>query len=77
MSGLAQAILEEIGDRYLTLFGASDVSLGGGGTADISDWIRHGVPGISLNNSNEKYFYFHHTEGDTLCSILLQVVMQC
>ena len=37
------------------------VNLGG----DIDPWIRHGVPGGSLDNENSKYFLFHHTNGDT------------
>ena len=33
---------------------------------DITFWIRDGVPGGSLDNANQKYFYFHHTNGDTM-----------
>ena len=36
---------------------SSDVGL------DFSSWVRAGVPGMVLLNENEKYFYFHHTEG--------------
>lgn len=33
---------------------------------DNQDWVEHGVPGANLDTHNEKYFYFHHTEGDTM-----------
>ncbi|XP_013138556.1 PREDICTED: carboxypeptidase Q-like isoform X1 [Papilio polytes] len=34
--------------------------------SDIAVIIKNGVPGASLHNANEKYFWFHHTEGDTM-----------
>ncbi|TGZ56409.1 carboxypeptidase Q-like [Temnothorax longispinosus] len=33
---------------------------------DISFWIKAGVPGGGLLNRNEKYFYYHHTNADTM-----------
>jgi carboxypeptidase Q len=36
----------------------------GGGGGDISLWMAAGVPGGSLKNANENYFYFHHTNGN-------------
>lgn len=33
---------------------------------DVSFWILNGVPGGSLSNDNARYFYFHHTHGDTM-----------
>ena len=30
---------------------------------DNENWVSHGVPGGNLDTQNEKYFYFHHTEG--------------
>lgn len=29
-------------------------------------WTRVGVPGISLKTSDEKYFWYHHTNADTM-----------
>ncbi|XP_078359744.1 carboxypeptidase Q-like [Oculina patagonica] len=40
----------------------SIVDVGG----DITFWVREGVPGGSLDNANSKYFYFHHSDGDTM-----------
>ncbi|XP_045181827.2 carboxypeptidase Q-like isoform X2 [Mercenaria mercenaria] len=39
---------------------------GGGEGTDIGPWMTAGVPGASLKNQNDKYFYFHHTNGDTM-----------
>ncbi|OAD61647.1 Carboxypeptidase Q [Eufriesea mexicana] len=33
---------------------------------DISLWVDAGVPGGSLWNQNEKYFYYHHSNADTM-----------
>ena len=43
-----------------TNFGDSDPG------PDIGVWTSQGIPGIGLYNANSKYFWFHHTEGDTL-----------
>ncbi|CAH0717361.1 unnamed protein product, partial [Brenthis ino] len=34
--------------------------------SDITVITNKGVPGASLHNANERYFWFHHTEGDTM-----------
>lgn len=34
--------------------------------SDIYYFIQKGVPGLSLNNQNERYFWFHHTQADTM-----------
>jgi len=34
--------------------------------SDIEYFIQKGVPGVSLNTKNDKYFYFHHSEGDRM-----------
>ncbi|XP_031626314.1 carboxypeptidase Q-like [Contarinia nasturtii] len=33
---------------------------------DISLWVNRGFPGASLFNKNEKYFYYHHSVGDSM-----------
>ncbi|XP_076241535.1 carboxypeptidase Q-like isoform X2 [Calliopsis andreniformis] len=33
---------------------------------DIADWVNAGVPGGSLWTRNDKYFYYHHTNADTM-----------
>ena len=34
--------------------------------SDISFWLNAGVPSGSLATANEKYFYYHHTNADTM-----------
>lgn len=36
------------------------------GGPDISWWTSKGFPGASLLNKNERYFWFHHSNGDTM-----------
>ncbi|XP_059489036.1 carboxypeptidase Q-like isoform X2 [Neocloeon triangulifer] len=36
------------------------------GGPDIKLWTSKGVPGASLINSNERYFWFHHSAGDMM-----------
>ncbi|XP_012260575.2 carboxypeptidase Q-like [Athalia rosae] len=33
---------------------------------DIEGWVDMGVPGASLWNANSKYFWYHHSNGDTM-----------
>lgn len=34
--------------------------------SDIMVWSNQGVPMASLLNKNEKYFWFHHSDGDRM-----------
>lgn len=34
--------------------------------SDIVYFIKQGIPGASLLNQNERYYWYHHSEGDTL-----------
>lgn len=34
--------------------------------SDMVIFVQKGVPGASLLNQNERYFWFHHSEGDTM-----------
>lgn len=38
----------------------------GGGGADISPLMRDGVPGMGLITDGSKYFWYHHSEADTI-----------
>lgn len=36
------------------------------GGPDIECWTDRGFPGASLLNKNERYFWFHHSAGDSM-----------
>jgi carboxypeptidase Q len=63
-SDSAYAIVREIGS-LLTGIGAGTIARGGGG-ADISPIMALGVPGMGLNVDGTKYFWYHHTDADTV-----------
>jgi len=57
-------VLKEIA-KLLSSIEADGITMGGGG-ADIGPLMREGVPGFGLNVNGEKYFWYHHTEADTI-----------
>jgi carboxypeptidase Q len=54
------ALLEPIGARKLTH---------GGGGVDISPLMKDGVPGMGLNVDGGRYFWYHHSDADTVDTI--------
>ncbi|KAK5650623.1 hypothetical protein RI129_001652 [Pyrocoelia pectoralis] len=36
------------------------------GGPDLIKWLSEGVPGASLHNENDRYFWFHHSAADTM-----------
>lgn len=60
----AFAIIQQVG-RLLEGFGAGAITRGGGG-ADIGPMMELGVPGMGLNVDDTKYFWYHHTNADTI-----------
>ncbi len=63
-SDSAFAILQHVG-RVLDKIGAGRITRGGGG-ADIGATMQTGVPGMGLNVEADKYFWFHHSDADTM-----------
>jgi carboxypeptidase Q len=63
-SDSAFAIMQQVG-RLLERIGAGQITRGGGG-ADIGPIMQHGVPGMGLTVDGTRYFWFHHSEADTL-----------
>ncbi|MFN8574307.1 MAG: M28 family metallopeptidase [Gemmatimonadaceae bacterium] len=63
-SDAATAIVKQIGS-LLDPIGAGAITKGGGG-ADIGPMMQLGVPGLGLNVDGTKYFWYHHTDADTI-----------
>jgi carboxypeptidase Q len=59
----ALAMLKRIAP-LLQRIGADSVSRGGG-EADIGPLLEAGVPGAGFNVDESRYFWYHHTNGDT------------
>jgi carboxypeptidase Q len=45
--------------------------------ADIGPLVERGVPGIGLDVENDKYFWYHHSQGDTLDKLDPGEVARC
>jgi carboxypeptidase Q len=60
----AFAVVQKIG-TLLDRIGAGEITRGGGG-ADIGPLMREGVPGMGLRVDGSKYFWYHHTNADTI-----------
>jgi carboxypeptidase Q len=63
-SDSALALASQIG-RLLDVIGAGKVSVGGGG-ADIGPIMQLGVPGMALQVDGARYFWYHHSDADTV-----------
>ncbi|XP_060249005.1 carboxypeptidase Q isoform X3 [Meriones unguiculatus] len=66
-SDKARAIMKEV-MNLLQPLNVTKVFSGGEGT-DINFWIQAGVPGASLRDDVYKYFFFHHSHGDTMTAL--------
>jgi len=59
-------IIQEI-VKLLAPINATQTSASRGGVgSDISSWTESQIPGGSLLNANDKYFWYHHTPADTM-----------
>lgn len=59
----ARCVIQEI----LKLFSPIDkITESGGPGSDITMFIKTGIPGASLLNANQRYFWYHHSEADTI-----------
>ncbi len=55
---------------------AGAVTRGGGG-ADIGPLMELGVPGMGLRVKGDKYFWYHHTEADTVDKLDAREMAEC
>ena len=74
-SDSAFALVRQIGS-LLAGIGAGDIARGGGG-ADIGPIMALGVPGLGLNVDGTRYFWYHHTEADTVDKLDQRDVALC
>lgn len=63
-SGRGMEVIQGIG-RLVAPLGAGEIRKGCRG-ADVLQLIRGGVPAMHLEVDREKYFWFHHTDADTI-----------
>jgi carboxypeptidase Q len=63
-SDAAFAIVRQVGP-LLAGIGADAITRGGGGS-DIGPIMRDAVPGMGLNVDDTRYFWYHHTDADTI-----------
>ncbi len=71
----AFAVVSQIG-ALLQRIGAGTIQRGGGG-ADIGPIMASGVPGMGLNVDGTRYFWYHHTDADTVDKLDPREVAQC
>ncbi|MBI3789817.1 MAG: hypothetical protein HY275_02960 [Gemmatimonadetes bacterium] len=45
--------------------------------ADITPLVDAGVPGLGLDVGDSKYFWYHHTDGDTMNKLTSQEFVAC
>ena len=66
-SDSARAILRQVAG-LLKRVGADSIGPSGGG-ADIDSLVQQGVPGMGLQMRGDRYFWYHHTDADTVDKI--------
>jgi carboxypeptidase Q len=74
-SDAAYDIVREIGS-LLDPIDAGDIRRGGGG-ADIGPLMQEGVPGMGLNVDGTRYFWYHHTDADTIDKLDPREMAEC
>ncbi|MEE9133826.1 MAG: M28 family metallopeptidase [Gemmatimonadota bacterium] len=71
----AYQIVREIG-ALLDRIDAGEITRGGGG-ADIGPIMKEGVPGMGLRVDGERYFWYHHTDADTIDKLDPREMAEC
>jgi carboxypeptidase Q len=71
----AYAIVRDIG-TLLSGIDAANITQPGGG-ADIGPLMREGVPGMGLIVDGREYFWYHHTDADTIDKLDPREIAEC
>ncbi|MDH3496526.1 MAG: M28 family metallopeptidase [Gemmatimonadota bacterium] len=74
-SDTAFARVQQIG-ALLERIGAHEITRGGGG-ADIGPIMREGVPGMGLRVDGTRYFWYHHSDADTIDKLDPREMARC
>jgi len=74
-SDSAFPIIQAIG-KLLEPIAADTITKGGGG-ADISPLMKEGIPGMGLNVNGARYFWYHHSDADTVEKLNPDEMNQC
>lgn len=61
----AKCIFAEVMKLMIPL-NATTLSPTADGLSDVEVWTDRGYPGADLLNRNDKYFWFHHSAGDSM-----------
>ncbi len=76
-SDAAFAIVQQVGTLIERAIPGSGAITRGGGGADIGPIMALGVPGMGLNVDGTRYFWYHHTDADTVDKLDPKEVAQC
>ncbi len=74
-SDSAYAMIRQVA-TLLAPLQADSIERGGGG-ADIGPLMERGVPGMGLRVDDDRYFWYHHTQGDTLDKLDPEELARC
>ena len=74
-SAAAFTVVQQIG-KLLEPIGAGAITRGGG-EADISPIMELGVPGLGLNVDGTRYFWYHHSDADTMDKLDPREMAEC
>ncbi len=74
-SDAAMEVVRQVG-KLLDPIGAGTITKGGGG-ADIGPLMRTGVPGMGLSVKDARYFWYHHSDADTLDKLDPDEIARC
>ncbi|KAJ8726843.1 hypothetical protein PYW08_015240 [Mythimna loreyi] len=70
----ARCIVKEVLKQFTPI---NKITNSGYPGSDIVIFVEKGLPGASLLNENERYFWYHHSEGDTLNVQNIDNVAEC